>query len=90
MFDGRGLFLFLKSLFLLEVAKMQKLLNAEELAQTLGVDKSWLYNKTRNREIPFHKLGKYVRFDPAAIQKWLESQKQGVNVETLEKGGTAT
>jgi len=47
---------------------MQKLLKIEELAERLEVEKSWIYTKTRKKEIPFRKLGKYVRFDPIEIK----------------------
>ena len=53
-----------------------KLLTVEEIAQLLGVPKSWIYDRTRRGAIPHRKLGKYIRFDPETIQKWLEEQNR--------------
>jgi excisionase family DNA binding protein len=56
---------------------MEKLLKLDELAEKLGVEKSWVYSKTRTNEIPHRKLGKYCRFDEKEILEWLNSHKQG-------------
>ena len=53
-----------------------KLLDVDEIAELLGVPKSWIYDRTRRGKIPHRKLGKYLRFDPEAIQKWLEEQNR--------------
>lgn len=44
------------------------------LAEYLGVDVSWVYKSVSNRNIPYLKIGKYVRFRKKAIDKWLESK----------------
>lgn len=49
-----------------------KLLTIEELAELLGVPKSWIYRRTCQKEIPFIKLGNYVRFDLEQVEAWLE------------------
>jgi hypothetical protein len=43
----------------------RKLLTADQLAGTLSVPKSWIYDRTRQGQeaIPFIRLGAYVRFD---------------------------
>ncbi len=41
------------------------------LCQYLDRDKSWVYKKTSKGEIPFHKIGKYIFFYRAEIDKWL-------------------
>lgn len=48
-------------------AEARALLTAEETARVLGVDANWLLIRARRREVPFVKLGKYVRFDPQAV-----------------------
>jgi hypothetical protein len=40
----------------------QKLVSAEDLEQRTGVPASWFATQARERRIPFHKLGRYVRF----------------------------
>ena len=55
----------------------KRLLSIEELAELLGVPKSWLYRRTCLDEIPHLKLGRYVRFDLEAVQAWLEEKEAG-------------
>jgi len=57
-----------------------ELLTVEEVAQLLGVSRSWIYEHTRSRgtprseRLPHIKLGKYVRFDARAIRAFLEQK----------------
>ncbi len=39
------------------------LLTAEELAVSLNVPLSWVYEQSRMGNIPTHRLGRYIRFD---------------------------
>lgn len=48
----------------------KKLINIDEMADQLGVPVSWIYSRTRTKEIPFYKIGKYVRFDPREVIQW--------------------
>ena len=53
---------------------MNQLSKPQELAAILGVPTSFIYDRTRENApdpIPHFKLGKYVRFDLAQVQKWL-------------------
>ena len=54
-----------------------QLLTIEQLSEQLNVPKSWIYTRTRKKEIPFRKLGRYVRFDVNEIQDWLDGKKGG-------------
>ena len=61
---------------------MKRFWSADQLAELLGVPRSWVYDRTRSsgpEPIPHIKLGKYVRFDPnsEAFQKWLDSHEVG-------------
>lgn len=56
-----------------------RFLNVNELAELLSVPKGWIYERTSRDEIPFHKIGKYVRFDWNEIQNWLEQQRNAGN-----------
>ncbi len=51
-----------------------ELLTAEKLAERLKVPVSWVYEQSRQGNIPTHRLGRYIRFDPRAV---IESQKKG-------------
>ena len=56
---------------------MQKLMNTEELAEKLNVPKSWIYERSRKKEIPgMVKLGRYCLFDPDEIDSWLTELKE--------------
>jgi len=50
---------------------LENLLTPQELCELLQVKISWLYRQVRERNIPFTKLGKYLRFYRPAIEKWL-------------------
>jgi excisionase family DNA binding protein len=53
----------------------QDLMTVAETAEWLKVPVSWVYERTRKRgrdRIPHIKLGKYLRFERAAVRAWLE------------------
>jgi hypothetical protein len=50
-----------------------ELLNPEDLAIKLKVPVSWVYEQSRQGNIPTHRLGRYIRFD---LQEVLASQKK--------------
>ena len=47
----------------------------DQLAKHLSVNKCWLYRRTSDQNIPFHKPGRYLRFKKTEIDNWLEEQK---------------
>jgi excisionase family DNA binding protein len=49
------------------------LLTPEELALQLSVPVTWVYEQSRQGNIPTHRIGRYLRFDLAEV---LESQKK--------------
>jgi len=52
----------------------ESLLTPQELAAILRVPVSWVYAQTRGRSkagLPFVKMGRYVRFDRAAVRKFI-------------------
>jgi excisionase family DNA binding protein len=50
----------------------RELLTLKELCQLLKVEKVWVYRQTREKAIPFIKMGKYLRFERSRIEKWLK------------------
>ncbi len=53
-------------------------LTVGDLALLLNVSKSKIYGLTRkegSNSIPRIKIGKYVRFEPVEIKKWLDSHR---------------
>ena len=51
---------------------LEPLLDAEQVAKILGVDTAYVYSQARSRKLPSIKLGKYRRFSPVQLQKWLD------------------
>jgi excisionase family DNA binding protein len=54
----------------------KRLLDAKEIAERLGVPESWVRESARSGAIPHVRLGRYVRFDVADIDAWLEACKR--------------
>ena len=52
---------------------VNRLLSPEELAQRLNLPVSWVYEQSRQGNIPTHRLGRYIRFNLAEV---LGSQKK--------------
>lgn len=55
-----------------ESMSTRELMDAEEVAQLLGVDRSWVHRAARENRIPHVKLGRYQRFRRDSILEWLE------------------
>jgi excisionase family DNA binding protein len=51
---------------------LEPFLDAEEVAKILGVDTAYIYHQARARKIPSVRIGKYRRFSPSQIKKWLD------------------
>jgi hypothetical protein len=63
------------------------LLTVQEMASVLRVPPSWLYSRTRLKgpdQIPVVRIGKYCRFDPAAVIAWLKDSGGGKAEEVME------
>jgi excisionase family DNA binding protein len=53
--------------------------DADQVAKILGVDVAYVYSQARSRKIPSVKLGKYRRFSPDQIRKWLDRKRSDAN-----------
>jgi excisionase family DNA binding protein len=51
---------------------LEPLLEAEDVAKILGLDIGYVYQQARAAKIPSVKLGKYRKFSPSQIKKWLD------------------
>jgi excisionase family DNA binding protein len=58
------------------VSPSNPLVPAEQAAKLLGVPPRWLLEQARQRKVPHHKLGRYVRFDLDDLIKWLDETKR--------------
>lgn len=53
----------------------ERLVSVQELAEYLGVKVSWVYGRTSAGTIPHVKVGRYVRFRIADVERWLERKR---------------
>ena len=51
----------------------REFLTVEELANQLGVPKSWVYHRTSEGTIPFYKFGKYLRFKKDDVDNYFKN-----------------
>lgn len=54
---------------------MSALLTAEQAAERLAVPVSWIYKAVAAKRIPFVKIGRYVRIEAVALERWIEDQR---------------
>ena len=51
---------------------LEPLLGAEQVAKILGVDVGHVHAQARSRKIPSVMIGKYRKFSPSQLKKWIE------------------
>jgi excisionase family DNA binding protein len=54
-----------------------RLLEAEDVADYLGMRTDWVYREVRAGRLPHIRLGRAVRFRRQSIEAWLESTERG-------------
>ena len=64
----------------LNVAIGRRLLNVREAAQYLGLEVDTVYKKSRLREVPCVKVGRALRFDVKALERFIEQH----TIETID------
>ena len=58
----------------------RRLLNVREAAQYLGLEVNTIYKKSRLREVPCVKVGRALRFDVKALERYIEQH----SIETID------
>jgi excisionase family DNA binding protein len=58
----------------------RRLLNVRETAQYLGLEVDTVYKKARLRELPCVKVGRALRFDVNALERFIEQH----TIETID------
>jgi len=51
------------------------MLGISQLAERLGTTERFVRRLVCERRIPFHKVGKYVRFDPNDVDDWVAERR---------------
>jgi excisionase family DNA binding protein len=65
---------------------MKKLWTVEELCESTSLEKRTVYYLLATRKIPFVKLTERIlRFDPEAIQNWIEERTHGTSVRVTRR-----
>lgn len=72
-------------------ASRPRLVDADAIADMLGVEDSWVLAQARKDLIPHVRLGRYVRFEPDAVVAWWRDRASGPRVRTgsqpVSRGG---
>jgi excisionase family DNA binding protein len=58
----------------------RRLLNVREAAQYLGLEVDTVYKKARLRAVPYVKVGRALRFDVKALERFIEQH----TIETID------
>jgi excisionase family DNA binding protein len=59
------------------VSAGDRLINVQDVAHRLGVPISWVYAQAEAGTLPSFKVGRYRRFCPREIDRYLEAQRHG-------------
>ena len=72
---------------------MEAYLTANDVALMVQLSKQTIRRYTMKKQIPFHKIGRVVRYKKSEIEVWVEKreiakkQQSGLFTETEAKGG---
>lgn len=53
----------------------ETLLTVPQVAEMLGVEKTWVQRAVKRGEIPYVRLGRYLRFREESIAAWIREQE---------------
>ena len=58
----------------------EPLLTVADVAKLLNVRPGWVYAEVESTDgtLPFNRVGRYIRFERPAIERWLEAARQRV------------
>lgn len=55
----------------------EPLIKAEQVAEALGVSRTWVFDRAKAGRLPSYRLGKHVRFRMSEVQAWLAEHREG-------------
>jgi excisionase family DNA binding protein len=58
-----------------DISTIPQLLTIEQLAQRLGITVRHVRRLVAEKRVPYYKVGRLVRFDPAEITRWLGTRR---------------
>jgi excisionase family DNA binding protein len=59
-----------------ETGRASRLLEADDVAEYLGMRTDWVYREVRAGRLPHIRLGRAVRFRRESIEAWLEARER--------------
>ena len=60
-------------------------LRIDDLSEYLNIKKSTLYSMVENKEIPFFRFGRLIRFKKQEIDDWVEGHREE-SIDSVKKG----
>jgi excisionase family DNA binding protein len=60
----------------------EPLLDAQQLADALGMTRRWVYAQVEENGLPAYKLGRSLAFEVSAVRAWLGARRVGDWPET--------
>lgn len=60
-----------------DTVSVLRLLDVDDAAVRLGVTVRFIRRLVAERRIPYIKVGKFVRFDPADLEAWIDDHRVG-------------
>ena len=65
----------IKEIFMIKDRKQKQLLTPDEVADRLRIARKTVVVMAREERIPCIRIGRFVRFDPNEIDRWINSQR---------------
>lgn len=54
----------------------EELMTVQQVADLLGVNRSWVQRCAKNGDIPFLRLGRYLRFRRESVETWIREREE--------------
>ena len=58
-----------------DISIIPQLLTIDQVAERLGITVRHVRRLVAERHLPYYKVGRLVRFDPAEIAQWLQTRR---------------
>jgi excisionase family DNA binding protein len=65
---------------------VERWLSVDEIADHIGIKKDTVYKWVRKRNMPFHKVGKLLKFQIKEVDKWVRTGKAANSLDRQQKG----
>lgn len=59
-----------------EPVVLPQLLTMDQVAERLGVTRRHIRRLVAEKRVPFLRVGRFIRFDPAEVSAWLDAHRE--------------